>query len=224
MPRKKFEKRQRTLVNVADFTAFDEMRQTGYFMLPARKEGERYGKLVVGDVVSKMPLGEDRYQEMVVEADDLADSLINDHGADKFGCFVADGAEPTDEELEKAERVYDEWMRKQVAEADVLWGQYHKHIFIGTHAKTAAKKLGLKREWLADIAETKRCPNCTAPNAPTQARCACGAVLDWERARDMGLLTEREEKRAIMKGLLTDEELVPPEIKGGKEEEEVGTF
>ena len=223
---KPFVKRQRTLVNVAPFTAFDEMRPNGYFMLPGRKEGERYATLIVYDTIAKRPLGEDQYVDVTIPVDQLAESLIKDHGVDKFGGFVAEGVEPTKEELDAADVIYDQWRRAQIVEADQLWEQYHKHIFISNHAKLACKELGLKRTWLEDVARTKQCPNCGTPNLPTQARCACGAILDYELAREFGLLSEREEQRAIRTGKLTPEgtmdEIIDRSI--SKKEDEVGTF
>jgi hypothetical protein len=225
--RKEFEKRERTLVSVAPFVAFDLISPNGYFRLAGRQEGKRYETTIVRDAVSKAPLGDDKFTVVKLDVDDLADSLIRDHAADKFGCFVAEGAEPTEEELVQAEKTYDTWRRAQVAEADVLWATYHKHIFIGQHAKLACKELGLTREWMSSVAETKQCPNCAKPNILAQARCGCGAVLDWEKALEFGLLSEREELRAIAGGKLVTKSfpaLVASVEKAVDDEEAEGTF
>jgi hypothetical protein len=141
-------------------------------------------------------LGDKRTLDVRISARDIADDLcreINgDAGEDSFlGAFVCAGDAPTPAELAAARARLDAFYRRKVAEADREWARSHSHLFLDDLQRRAARELGLEREWNYLLHETRDCPGCGERVKPGVAVCkSCGAILDREKARALGLLHE----------------------------------
>lgn len=187
---KKLAERSITMINVADWPAFEVARTDGWFCLPAKPEGERYSKTVIKDHFQGRDLGNDEHTQTFIGVDDTVDDLLT--LCEHFGAMAIEGDEPTEEELKAAEKKYQEFLWEEVREADALYNQYHDMRWISDHAKRAVKRFNLKREWGTDTSVKVQCPNCAAHNLPTAAKCACGVILDWDRAEKLGLLSDKQ--------------------------------
>ena len=155
-----------------------------------------YVTYTVEDRVEGIDLGFDRKMQNTVDAEDVAEDLIRD----EHGFFIIKGEEPTVEEL-KAERAkMVAWLKAKLADSDDAWNRWHDRKMIPESARIACRVLGEQREWITDTTERAACPSCSKMLNPTAAKCECGAVLDWQRAYDLAMLTPTQEERGIAEG------------------------
>lgn len=182
-----------TIVSVAPFVTLDHHHQLGHYVIPAKEADKPYASLVVWDRYAPKDYGNNKIEREMVNAEDLADDLIGVHREDdlrKVGVFRSAGDEPTEEELKEATARLEEYLRRCVAEAAASWDRFHDRRKIGDHALAAARYFGLKVEWAVDMREMVPCAACQELIAPSAVKCGkCGAIRDWERAREMGLVT-----------------------------------
>jgi hypothetical protein len=138
-------------------------------------------------------------------AQDLCREINGDAGEDSFlGAFVCAGDAPTAEELADARRRLDAFYRRKVSEADREWARSHSHLFLDDLQRRAANHLGLEREWNYQLHETSDCPGCGERLKPGVAKCkSCGAILDREKARALGLWRDDASAAAISKSAAT---------------------
>jgi len=141
-------------------------------------------------------MGDKRSIDINISARDIAADLcreINgDAGEDSFlGAFVCAGDEPTAEEITDARRRLEAFYRRKVAEADREWARSHSYLFLDDVQRRGAHELGLEREWNYQLHETSECPGCGERVKPHVAVCkSCGAILDREKAKALGLWSE----------------------------------
>lgn len=131
-------------------------------------------------------------------AQDLAEPVKN------FGVLAISGKTPTAEELAAAYDALEDYYRDVLESEDRVWQAHHRHLNAEI-AGMAASYLGEDRDWLADTRPKKACDACGSMNVFNAVRCAsstCGAILDWEKARELGILTERQEDFALASGKL----------------------
>lgn len=203
-----------TIVSVWPLTAFNTQRAHGTFEMegcPICKtpdgvtpkhltESGHYSTLRVTDRKESRDIGNDEHVDVIVNRYDLANDLVS--LAPHLGVFAIEGDEPTEEELEAARTKLRAWAGGPVEEADRIWQVKRDPARISATAHVCAKMLGQRREWMTDTAPKRVCAGCGEFISPDAARCRCGAVIDYEKARDLLLLTEREESIAISRGLL----------------------
>lgn len=158
------------------------------YVIPACPPGERCSTLTVEDVTDRSgDLGDERKMEVFVPAEKIAEDITAD--LVHHGVFVCEGEEPTDEEIQAARGRLHEFYRRQVSEADQDWSRHHNHNFISDVQRRAARNLRLEREWLFDPEHFIECEGCGEKLRPGVAVCkSCGAVLDPEKARRLGIL------------------------------------
>ena len=142
---------------------------------------------------SVMDLGDKHTTEFPISArevaEDIAREINNDSGEGSFhGVFVAEGAEPTDEELSGARRKLEAFQRRLVDAADLEWERSHNPMFITDLERRAARELKLDKPWLDDPKPMEECPACGETIRPGVAVCrSCRAILDAEKAAKFGL-------------------------------------
>jgi hypothetical protein len=92
------------------------------------------------------------------------------------GVFVADGEEPTEEELQKAEELLAASDEILTTRAHEDWDAYKEPKSIHDGWKKAAKRLGVTADWLYRVQNNPLCPHCGAKLlAATATVCAtCG--------------------------------------------------
>lgn len=131
-----------------------------------------------------------------IDAEDLAADLIRD----THGVFFIPEGKPSKEQLVEARQDLILWFKEQLKEADDAWNRWHDRKMIPEAARIASRVLGYQREWLTDTTEKKDCPSCGKALNPNVVRCECGAVFDWQKAFELGMLTQLQEERGIAQG------------------------
>jgi len=155
--------------------------------------GEPYAITPVRGCRSVMDLGDKHTTEFPISArevaEDIAREINNDSGEGSFhGVFVAEGAEPTEEELSDARRKLEVFQRRLVEAADLEWERSHNPMFITDLERRAARELKLDKPWLYDPKPMEECPACGERIRPGVAVCrSCRAILDAEKAAKFGL-------------------------------------
>lgn len=169
-------------------------RSYGAFPVHACAAGEPYGVTRVSSRTALMDLGDKRTLDVRITAREVAQDLcreINSDGGDDsfFGTFVAEGDEPTGEELAAARERLSAFYRRVVMAADREWERSHSYLFINDVERRAARHLGVDKEWHYQPRETVECPGCGEKIKPNVAVCkTCGAILDRAKAAKLGLV------------------------------------
>lgn len=109
------------------------------------------------------------------------------------------GKTPTKGELEKANAALAAWDFRLIAEADGHWdeGAPNKQAGTGTDNigpkhREALRRRNQTRPWDQPLQTMIDCPGCGTKVPPTIVRHTCGAVFDWERAIQLGLVTPEQ--------------------------------
>ena len=215
------------IYNVAPWPHRDPRGTLGSWYVPAREEGQRYSLpcIVPGVIFEAVYIGamgdgkfENREHEGILVAYDILGLGMHqapDNSVTNQGIFLAEGPEPTEEELVRAEARLRQHYEKLLVEADAEFSnnQGVRNINTSTGPKVttailsqhiqAAKALGVKRPWLgqdfealaAQALATKTCEACNAPYTGNPAFCPNGDVLDEVKARKSRPWLFAEEKR-----------------------------
>lgn len=174
------------------------VRTYGGYRIPAPAAGETSATLEVTDRVDIIDMGDNRRLEVPIHARKIAEDLASDLG--DFGVFVANGDEPSDEEIANAKARLIEVAKRLVFEGDQEWARSHNYRLLSDLHRRAVKRLGLEREWAYEPAAMAECPVCGERIKPGVALCkSCGAILDREKARQFGILGSEGEVRASSK-------------------------
>jgi hypothetical protein len=132
-------------------------------------------------------------QQFVVHAEDIASDLVREWRSDLTGIggtvtgevgnesvngftgvFLADGAEPTDEELAQARQLLAQCDQALVAEAHRDWDQFHEPKSIHDSYKRAARRLGVDAAWLYTVTDKNALPDC--PHCGSKLKTASATV------------------------------------------------
>jgi hypothetical protein len=168
-------------------------RSFGTYQVRGCKEDEAYALTRVEARTAHIDLGDKRTSSIYISAAELAEDLcreINSDGGEdsNFGVFVAEGAIPTHDELERGHGKLAAFYRRLVAGADREWERSHSYLFINDVERRAAHYLGLEKEWFYQARETVECPGCGEKIKPGVAVCrTCRAILDPRKAANLGL-------------------------------------
>jgi len=171
-------------------------RTYGTFRIVAAQPGEACALTRVASRTTVMDYGDKRILPLELGAREIAEDVCreinSDAGEESFlGVFVCRGDAPTEEELNAARARLEKFYRALTAGADREWERSHSFLFINDLQRRAAAHLGLEKEWFYRPRETAECPGCGERVKPGVAVCkSCGAVLDREKAAQLGLLHE----------------------------------
>ncbi len=165
------------------------VRTYGVYRILAPEAGETARTLEVSDRIDVIDMGDNRRLEVPIHARKIAEDLAADLG--DYGVFVADGDEPSEEEIASAKGRLIEVAKKRVFEGDQEWARSHNYRLLSDLHRRAVKLLGLEREWAYEPAAMAECPVCGERIKPGVAMCkSCGAILDREKAMEFGILAE----------------------------------
>ena len=210
-----------TIVSVFPRTAFRKNEKFGSYEIapcPPCKEHDKapcdicnnYAALVVGSTLD--PIDDPNVTDgsgrrfQVVSAQQVAESCVVEGCLDR-GIFIAAGDTPTHEELAKARADYRAWAEAMVKDADGIWAQKRDAAWINPLAHDAAKYLGMTRDWKADTSKKTDCLACgESARAGTVICSKCGFPVQWQKAFEMGILTEKQEKYGVKAGLIVSQE------------------
>jgi hypothetical protein len=100
-----------------------------------------------------------------------------------YGVFCAAGATPTKVEIEAAKKLLVKRLTEDLREGDRLWsGDSRQRNQVNHIHRRAARYLGIKREWSADLVAQANCPFCDNAINPGALKCTnCGEILDEVR-------------------------------------------
>lgn len=168
-------------------------RSFGTYRVSGCEEGEAYALTRVEGRTAHIDMGDKRTSPIHISAAELAEDLcreINSDGGEdsNFGVFVAEGNDPTADELDRGHDRLATFYRRLVAGADREWERSHSYLFINDVERRAAHYLGLEKEWFYQARETVECPACGEKIKPGVAVCkTCRAILDPTKAANLGL-------------------------------------
>lgn len=175
------------LVNISE-TAYTAERTFGNYMISACRQGQDFVTSIVKarrcviDMGDRPPGKKDSFkntQQFIAHAVDIAEDLVRQWNTDIWGIgstptgeiagdavrgfagvFVADGLEPTADELVQARELLAQCDEQLVQRADAEWDQFHSPMTIHAGWKRAARRLGVDASWLYTIANKQKLPDC----------------------------------------------------------------
>lgn len=185
-----------TLVHITQTRITPISRTFGNYVIPACKKDEPYTILKISAARGVIDLGDKRRQEFIITAEEIAIDLARHCNSELWGIgsgiagedgeasiggfagvFVADGEEPTAEELAEAHALLRQTYEFLVKRAHAEWDQFHRPDMIHASFKRAARYLNIEADWLyATDKNLPECPLCGSKlKTPTASVCAtCG--------------------------------------------------
>lgn len=211
-----------SIVSVCPYKAYGVHREEGEFMAPVKEAGKRYARsLVPAGRMTRLDFGDANFHHLETPAKAIAEDLLRDCA--DHGLFTYKGdREPTENELQDAEAKQREVYLMWIEAADAIYEKTHDAKQVGLHPRVAAKSIGVQRAWVSNLESLGPCRFCKELVHLNIAKCPkCQGVLNWELAREAGMVTEEQIRFAIKKGWLPgDEEDEVEEVKvasiGGK--------
>lgn len=194
-----------TLVNITDVNLGMKSRTYGMYQIRGKKKGEAYAKMVIGAARGVIDHGDNKKTYFVIKAEEIACDLARECNNDIWGIgstvtgelasetnessevvrgfsgvFVCDGAEPTEEELEKAQELLQQSDATLITSGHENWDQFHRPDTIHDGFKRAARRWGVDAEWLYRVQNLPDCPHCASKLKSAKATvCAtCGRDVD----------------------------------------------
>lgn len=165
----------------------------GNFHVPACLEGAKVSAplkidgVILERVAIDMNKMGNRYEEGIDVAHDvlfMGRGYVPELSGENWGLFITDSPTPSPVEIKAAQAKLRTTQARLVDEGDALDRQNKRHEITDMH-RDAAKALGVNRSWMSqEPREVANCPACQKPVDIEAVACpACGAVLDWERAK-----------------------------------------
>lgn len=189
------------IFNVGEQLWTRHMGSLGIFMIFPCEPGKPYSKAttVPGIVMEAVPVDLQKMEYRQWDGREVAESILGigphqprQQGLEKHGVFIAAGDKPTKDELDKARAELAKWHDHLIAEGDTYYNegpQEFKNI-TGEHRK-ALRSRGQSRPWGTEI-HLDNCPGCQEPIKAGVVKHTCGAVIDWGKAYELGLVTTPE--------------------------------
>lgn len=185
------------IYNVSDQRFIRHMGGLGPYTILPCQPGERYSApTIVPRIVQetipvdirKMEIRDNSGLELALNIIGIAAFQPKDQAIDRWGIFISHSNPPTEEEIQGGERRLIETCHKLVQEGDAYYNEgptEHKNI-TGAHRK-ALKATNQKRPWGVPSIEMQVCPGCQEPISPGVVVHTCGAVLNWDKAIELGI-------------------------------------
>lgn len=134
----------------------------------------------------------------------IANDLISKHDKknclEQWGVFVGENARPTPAELERVKKVMHEHHLYWYRVGNEEWARRRRYEDIDTNSLEAAEALGENPPWLTRVTEKNVCPGCGTSVKAAIAKCGeCGAILDAEKAFNLGMIDQATYDRLTAK-------------------------
>lgn len=181
------------IFNVGPFRHQRSMGSYGQWTIHACPDGESYSQPTEVPYITNDPVHIDMSQMAhrhdsgrKVAWDILGVGPFHTPGEDLtiWGVFVADGMEPTDEEIHKAKAKLNKTYDDLINEADSYWNQgpsEYKNV-TELHRMAAKKRSQMNKPWARGVVEQVGCPICAQAISPAAAICPfCKTVIDEKR-------------------------------------------
>jgi hypothetical protein len=182
-----------------------------HYLFPP-KEGENVGKALVirKYMVDWADQGDYKHKPIIMKGDDVAREWVTPNGEAetdlrKWGVFASKNNPPTDEEVAEAKERLRKTFDALIKYADSLYEQPARRKEITPIYVIAAKTNKVVRPWCSESRAMKSCEGCFSPVEAAAAKCnACGAILDWNKARKLRLVSKAEFEEAVADGLVPE--------------------
>jgi hypothetical protein len=162
--------------------------------------GERYSRTPIHQGTCFKDYGDEQREVFVVDPMDMAADILRE--CEGQGLWASVSPTPSEEDILEAEKKQAQFYRNQIEIADGEWSRKQDPKSISTLARIAARELNIKRDWAKDMSSLIQCKGCQELISAEAAKCGrCGAVLNWDKARELGLVTEEQVKFATKRGL-----------------------
>ncbi len=148
----------------------------------------------------------------------------------RFGIIATRHEKPTKEELAEARKNLETYFGELVKKADKLFERNRPGqvgVELGDREqiveifRVAARFLNVNRPWMQQVTREESCPGCGVPVPQAVAKCpnaGCGAILDWEKAYTLGIISKTAYHDAIEEGRVPGKK---PATKAAKQPSEV---
>lgn len=190
------------IINVAPYCCLNSHTQAGFFEIEPRRMGQPYARKEVQGYVCYKDYGNDQYEPLAVEAEEIAEDYVR---RALPGCFKLDEGqmEPSEEQLKNATEKMEAFLKDRIKRADEEWPKRHQPRDIDDIAKWGIEYFQMKREWGGQVKAHQVCAACQAVVIPGAILCAaCKYPVDWQKAYEMVALTPEQEKRGLTAGLI----------------------
>jgi hypothetical protein len=199
------------IYNVGPLTQIINAGSMGQHFLFPPKEGEKWGKPIEIKkyMVDWADQGDYKHKPIIMEGEYVAKEWVCPDGGKepeldlrKWGVFYSKNNPPTEAEIETARRYVHLQMDRLVKIADNLYQDPRRRPEITNIYYIAAKHLMVERPWCTVSKEMARCEGCGKAVEQDVAKCGCGAIRDWNKARKLRLVTKEEFEEAMADGLV----------------------
>jgi hypothetical protein len=113
-----------------------------------------------------------------------------------MGVFISPTRRPSVELMEEAKAHLNVYFATLVAEGNAIFNKTKDYRLVSDLARDAAEYLGVSTEWHENLLNRQTCPGCGDQVRIGIAKHAvCGAILDFEKAYELGLLDTRQTKK-----------------------------
>lgn len=130
-----------------------------------------------------------------------------------WGVFATKNNPPTEAELAAAHTLLRVTLDNLIRQADQLYADPAKRTQITQVYHTALIARKADRPWHSESKEMARCEGCGRAVEANIAKCECGAILNWTKARKLRLVSQAEFDEAVADGLVKVEP-TPSTLKG----------
>jgi len=181
-----------------------------YTLLPP-DEGKRYNKPleIRRYMIDWADQGDYKQKPVIMEGSLVAKEWVTPNGEKgntdlrNWGVFATKHNPPSEDDLKKAEDRLRATLDSIVKRGDALYADTKTRSQITDVYLTAAKALHAERPWCSESKAMGRCEGCGRGVELDIAKCQCGAILNWTKARKLRLVTQAEFDLAVADGLVS---------------------
>ena len=113
-----------------------------------------------------------------------------------MGVFASTTRKPSAELIEKHKAILNVYYTALIDEGNILWRKAHDYRLVSDLCREACDYLGVSTEWHQSLELKQYCTGCGIETRAGVAICsACGAVLDWDKANELGMLNAKQQKQ-----------------------------
>lgn len=184
----------------------------GTFVIPACPEGAEYSEPLVvksfidceydlGDGTGRMGWFPENGEQVAKDIVGIGSSLETlqpcTTNKEWLGVFISKSNPPRKSEIQEAKNKLTRYMQVLLKEADDLALGGEKGISqIGSMHRKAVKFLNQSRAWAVMPEKLDSCPGCQQQIRKGVVRHDCGAILDWDKAIELGMVKASEKPGA----------------------------
>ena len=199
------------IYNVGRYTWKQEMGGLGPWMILGKEEGERYSKPTIVPRIFEehVPVDIRKMEVRDVSGLELAKSIVGlgqtqgkRDSLIRWGVFISHTDPPQIEEVEEAEKALMLTYHELVKQGDDFYNQGPiEHRNITASMREALQKTNQVRPWGVASINMEVCPGCQSSINPGVVVHTCGAVLNWDKAIELGIkkASDRPEAAVISK-------------------------